>query len=67
MTYANAGQAEAFLRDLEGAVQTVLTAAPGTYKDGMGAMYGMAETITDKKYVRALASKFLDALTATEE
>jgi len=62
VTYANAGRAEEFLRDLEEAVEEVRTAPPGKFKDGNGALYGMAASIPDKSVVVTVAHNFLDAL-----
>ena len=62
VTYANAGQAGLFLADLRKAVHEVQTAAPGRFKDGTGAMYGMAASIPDKSRVGQISTFFLDAL-----
>lgn len=65
VTYANAPSAERFLVDLASAVEDVLTAPPGKFKDGSGAIYGMAAAIPDKSLVSQVAYGFLDALYAT--
>ena len=62
VTYANAGQAEAFLRDLAAAVADVRTAPPGKYRDGSGAIYGLAASVPDKTLVSQVCFSFLDAL-----
>jgi sphinganine-1-phosphate aldolase len=62
VTYANAGSAQLFLADLKDAVQDVVTAPPGKFKDGSGAIYGMAASIPDKSLVSQVAYGFLDAL-----
>lgn len=62
VTYANAGTAAVFLSDLAAAVEDVRTAPPGKFKDGTGAMYGMAASIPDKSVVATVAYNFLDAL-----
>ena len=62
VTYANAGSAQRFLDDLAAAVHEVVHAAPGQFKDGTGAIYGMAEAIPDKSLVGEIAYGFLDAL-----
>lgn len=62
VTYANAGSADKFLADLKAAVSEVVTAKPGAFKDGTGAIYGMAESIPDKALVGEIAFSFLDAL-----
>lgn len=63
ITYANAGCAEqSFLTDLSDALNEVLTAPPGKFKDGSGAIYGMAAAIPDKSLVSQVAFGFLDAL-----
>ena len=62
VTYANAGQAEKFLEDLKDAVQDVLTAPPGKFKDGSGAIYGLAAAIPDKSVIGQVCFSFLDAL-----
>jgi sphinganine-1-phosphate aldolase len=62
VTFANAGSAGRFLADLRAAVDAVLTAPPGAFKDGTGAIYGMAEAIPDKSLVGQIAYSFLDAL-----
>jgi len=67
VTYANAGSAQRFLTDLAAAVHDVVHAAPGDFKDGTGAMYGMAESIPDKSMVGEIAFGFLDALYTTKE
>jgi sphinganine-1-phosphate aldolase len=66
VTYANADSAQAFLTELAAAVQDVLTAPPGKFKDGTGAIYGMAAAIPDKSVVNQVAYGFLDALYAHE-
>ena len=62
VTYANAGQMDQFLEDLKAAVQDVLTAPPGKFRDGSGALYGMAAAIPDKSFVGQISFNFLDAL-----
>jgi sphinganine-1-phosphate aldolase len=62
VTYANAGSAQRFLDDLAAAVHEVVHAVPGQFKDGTGAIYGMAEAIPDKSLVGEIAYSFLDAL-----
>ena len=65
VTYANCREADKFLRDLKDAVEDVRTAAPGKYKDGTGALYGMAASIPDKSLVSQVSIFFLDALYKT--
>ncbi len=36
--------------------------SPGKFKDGMGAIYGMAESIPDRSLVHELARDYIDAL-----
>ncbi len=67
VTYANAGSASKFLTDLKAAVQDVMTAPPGKFKDGTGAIYGMAAAIPDKSLVNQVAYGFLDALYKAEK
>jgi len=62
VTYANAGQVERFLEDLKEAVEDVKTAPPGKYKDGSGALYGLAAAIPDKSVIGQVCFSFLDAL-----
>lgn len=62
VTAANAGRAEEFLSDLAAAVHEVMTAPPGKYKDGSGAIYGLAASIPDKSLVNWFAYAFLDTL-----
>ena len=60
---ANAERAAgAFVDDLAAAVAAVRAAPPGTYKNGSGAIYGMAESIEDKSLVNEVAWGFLDTL-----
>mmetsp|Transcript_31974 Transcript_31974/g.49938 ORF Transcript_31974/g.49938 Transcript_31974/m.49938 type:complete len:455 (-) Transcript_31974:193-1557(-) len=51
-----------FLADLKASVNHVRTAKEGEFKDGMGAIYGMAESIPDRSMVNALCSDYIDAL-----
>jgi len=51
-----------FINDLRDAVQDVQTAPKGKFKDGMGAIYGMAESIPDRSMVDNLAKDYIDAL-----
>jgi sphinganine-1-phosphate aldolase len=62
VTYANAGSVDAFLADLAAAERDVLTAAPGRFRDGSGAIYGLAESVPDKSLVNQVCFSFLDAL-----
>ena len=66
VTVANARRAAAdFLVDLAAAVDDVRTAPAGKFKDGTGALYGMAATIPDKSLVAQVSVFFLDALYKT--
>jgi sphinganine-1-phosphate aldolase len=65
VTYANAPEADKFLVDLAAAVHEVRTAPPGKFKDGSGALYGMAASIPDKSLVSQVSIFFLDALYKT--
>jgi sphinganine-1-phosphate aldolase len=56
------GAAARFVSDLRDAVADVETAPPGKFKDGMGAIYGMAESIPDRSLVDDLAKDYIDAL-----
>jgi sphinganine-1-phosphate aldolase len=63
VTVANAERAaSAFVDDLAAAVAAVRAAPAGTYKNGSGAIYGMAESIEDKSLVNEVAWGFLDTL-----
>jgi sphinganine-1-phosphate aldolase len=62
VTYANAGQAQQFLADLDASLEEVRTAPKGKFKDGSGAMYGMAASIPDKSLISQVSYSFLDAL-----
>ena len=64
VTYANSGRAEEFLADLKAAVEDVRIAPPGKYKDGSGAIYGLAAAVPDKAVVCEVAHTFLDAMYA---
>ena len=66
ITFANAHEAAArFLVDLKAAVDDVMTAPPGKFKNGTGAFYGLAASIPDKSLVRQVSFFFLDALYKT--
>jgi len=65
VTLANAHRAGDFLRDVAEAVAEVQTAPPGKFKDGTGALYGMAAAIPDKSFVKQVSYFFLDALYKT--
>ena len=56
------GAADKFVADLREAVHDVQTAPKGKFKDGMGAIYGMAESIPDRSLVGDLAKDYIDAL-----
>ncbi|EKX36578.1 hypothetical protein GUITHDRAFT_97529 [Guillardia theta CCMP2712] len=56
--------AEKFLEDLQASIVEVETAEPGKFKDGMGAIYGMAESIPDRSLVDSIAKDYIDALYA---
>jgi len=56
------GASSRFVSDLRDAVEDVETAPPGKFKDGMGAIYGMAESIPDRSLVDDLAMDYIDAL-----
>ena len=58
------GAADKFVADLREAVHDVQTAPKGKFKDGMGAIYGMAESIPDRSLVGDLAKDYIDALYA---
>lgn len=62
VTFANAGSAGKFATDLREAVDAVVHAPAGKYKDGDAAIYGMADSIPDKSLVGEIAFSFLDAL-----
>jgi sphinganine-1-phosphate aldolase len=66
VTFANAGSVDRFLADLADAVADVVSAPPGKFKDGSGAIYGMAAAIPDKSLVSQVAFGFLDALYRAE-
>jgi sphinganine-1-phosphate aldolase len=63
VTFANAGRAAEFVADLAAAEQDVRTAPPGKYRDGSGAIYGLAASIPDKSLVGTVCHAFLDTLT----
>ena len=67
VTYANCGSSAKFVDDLRKAIDHVKTAPAGTFKDGAGAMYGLAASIPDKSVVSQVAFGFLDALYATRK
>lgn len=63
VTYANADKAAInFVDDLQASVKEVQNAPPGKYKNGSGAIYGMASSIPDKSLVNQVAYGFLDTL-----
>ena len=63
VTFANAERAStSFVDDLAASVAAVRAAPPGTYKNGSGAIYGMAESIEDKSLVSQVAWGFCDTL-----
>ena len=62
VTHANAPRAGEFVDDLVAAIAAVRAAPPGKYKNGSGAIYGMAESIEDKSLVSEVANGFLDTL-----
>jgi sphinganine-1-phosphate aldolase len=62
VTFANAGRAAEFVRDLAEAELDVRTAPKGKYADGSGAIYGLAASIPDKSLVGEVCFSFLDSL-----
>ncbi|KAA8499174.1 Sphingosine-1-phosphate lyase 1 [Porphyridium purpureum] len=54
--------ANAFVEDLKASVEEVRTAPAGAFKDGQGAMYGLAASIPDRSIVGELAVAYVDAL-----
>jgi sphinganine-1-phosphate aldolase len=63
VTYANSDLAATnFVDDLASSVKEVLSAPAGKYKNGSGAIYGMASSIPDKSLVNQVAYGFLDTL-----
>eukprot|EP00299_Pterocystis_sp_00344_P015208 c7585_g1_i1.p1 GENE.c7585_g1_i1~~c7585_g1_i1.p1 ORF type:complete len:552 (-),score=120.54 c7585_g1_i1:70-1695(-) len=67
VTFCNHSHAEEFVEDLKAAVQRVLTAKPGEFKDGSAAIYGMAESLPDKSLVVSLSRAYIDALFFTPQ
>ncbi|CAG2192089.1 DPL1 [Mytilus edulis] len=64
--HTHEGVAERFLGDVENGVTEIMK-DPNSEIGGMGAIYGMAQTIPDKSMVTELVGCFLDALYATDK
>ncbi|CAC5409394.1 SGPL1 [Mytilus coruscus] len=64
--HTHEGVAERFLGDVQNGVTEILK-DPNSEIGGMGAIYGMAQTIPDKSMVTELVGCFLDALYSTDK
>lgn len=65
-TYVTRKSSDEFLTDLAAAYKDVKE-NPADYKDGAGAMYGMAASIPDRSIVEDVCRSFLDTLTFTRK
>ncbi|XP_069123299.1 sphingosine-1-phosphate lyase 1-like [Argopecten irradians] len=67
LVHTKEGVADKFLSDLRNAVEEILQDPQDHAIGGMGAIYGMAQSIPDKKMVGELAGCYLEAMYSTNK
>ncbi|KAE8591234.1 hypothetical protein XENTR_v10018357 [Xenopus tropicalis] len=65
LLHTKSGVAQQFVKDVKESVEVIMQ-DPGAKTTGLGAIYGMAQTIPDRSMVTEISQAFLDCLYSTE-